>query len=405
MSEEILSADMSTPSRPTVTPQAVVGVSICLMGIALTLDNFGIYELRSFAELWPIVPISIGVLTLMYGETRQDWVKGTLWLALGIFFIFRHPLIREVWPLVLIGLGGYLVWRSRTGPPPARKWETEVRLETDDPYMNPPVAAYGAVNPPAGGPPGEPGVPGGVGTGVGAGPGTGPGIETVTGMPAEGAPYIPPIPEAYRQGAPGAARSTGSAVPPPSPGFAGFAPSDRRRDRRAEHREQRDRDRAARRRGKWGCMPGWRSAPPPPPGREPFGPENAVHGTEHAFGAFRSRPGTARGQRPTLFAMMSGVRRQVTGAFAGAEATAIMGGVELDLRYSAMDADEVIIDTFALWGGIEIWVPMHWEIVSQGLPLMGAFEDKTHVTTHGGNRQPRLIVRGVAIMGGVEIKN
>jgi hypothetical protein len=379
MSEEILSADMSTPSRPAVTPQAVVGVSICLMGIALTLDNFGIYELRSFAELWPIVPISIGVLTLMYGETRQDWVKGTLWLALGIFFIFRHPLIREVWPLVLIGLGGYLVWRSRTGPPAARKWQAEVRLETDDPYTAPldargtPGAAYGSVNPPAAG-------------GAGA------------GMPAGGAPFVPPpIPEAYRQGAAGAA-SPGSGTSP-GIGAAGFAPADRERDR--------DRDRSRRRsRSRWGCnTDDWRSAPPPPPGREPFGAENAGQGSEQAFGAFRARPSTGRGQRPTLFAMMSGVRRQVTGAFAGAEATAIMGGVELDLRYSAMDADEVIIDTFALWGGIEIWVPPSWEIVSQGLPLMGAFEDKTHVVTHAGSRQPRLIVRGVAIMGGVEIKN
>jgi hypothetical protein len=383
MSEEILSADMSTPSRPAVTPQAVVGVSICLMGIALTLDNFGIYELRSFAELWPIVPISIGVLTLMYAESRQDWVKGTLWLALGIFFIFRHPLIREVWPLVLIGLGGYLVWRSRTGPPPARKWQAEVQLEVDDPYTPPPGmpgAAYGAGNPSAAGMPGEPSVPGGAGA----------------GMPAEGAPFVPPpIPQAYRQGTAG----TASSGTPPGMGAASFTPADRDRDH--------DRDRGRRRsRSRWGCKTDdWRSAPPPPPGREPFGAENAGQGSEQAFGAFRARPSTGRGQRPTLFAMMSGVRRQVTGAFAGAEATAIMGGVELDLRYSAMDADEVIIDTFALWGGIEIWVPTNWEIVSQGLPLMGAFEDKTHVTTHGGNRQPRLIVRGVAIMGGVEIKN
>ncbi len=110
----------------------------------------------------------------------------------------------------------------------------------------------------------------------------------------------------------------------------------------------------------------------------------------------------------TFMAVMSGVVRR--GAWLVPKrirAVAFMGGVELDLRYSAMDGDEVIIDTFALWGGIEIWVPPHWEIVSQGLPLMGAFEDKTHVTTHGGghDRQPRLIVRGVAIMGGVEIKN
>lgn len=387
MSEEILSADMSTPSRPAVTPQAVVGVSICLMGIALTLDNFGIYELRSFAELWPIVPISIGVLTLMYADTRQDWVKGTLWLALGIFFMFRHSFIREIWPLVLIGLGGYLVWRSRTGPPPARKWQAEVRLETDNPYGTTPGAAYGygPTPPGASGPPGEPSVPGG----VSAGP------------PAEGAPFIPPIPEAYRQGTSGGAGAAAPGAPPRS-GAAGFASGAAGVASGAERVRERIR---SRKRGRWGCTPDWRSAPPPPPGREAFGPENAGYGTEHAFGAFRSHPHTGRGQRPTLFAMMSGVRRQVTGGFAGAEATAIMGGVELDLRYSAMDGDEVIIDTFALWGGIEIWVPAHWEIVSQGLPLMGAFEDKTHVTTHGGNRQPRLIVRGVAIMGGVEIKN
>jgi hypothetical protein len=396
MSEEILSADMSNPSRPAVTPQAVVGVSICLMGIALTLDNFGIYELRSFAELWPIVPISIGVLTLMYGETRQDWVKGTLWLALGIFFIFRHPLIRDVWPLVLIGLGGYLVWRSRTGPPAARKWQTEVRLETDDPYATPPMppgaATYGDVNAVgsmAGAPPGEPSVPGGAGPGIPHPGMPGPGIPGQSG-----APYIPPIPEAYRQATSGGAGSAGPGTSLGA-GAAGIAAGSRRVRERIRERK----------RNRWGCTPDWRSAPPPPPGREPFGPENAGQGTEHAFGAFRSHPNTGRGQRPTLFAMMSGVRRQVTGGFAGAEATAIMGGVELDLRYSAMDGDEVIIDTFALWGGIEIWVPAHWEIVSQGLPLMGAFEDKTHVTTHGGNRQPRLVVRGVAIMGGVEIKN
>ena len=235
MSEEILSADMSTPSRPAVTPQAVVGVSICLMGIALTLDNFGIYELRSFAELWPIVPISIGVLTLMYGETRQDWVKGTLWLALGIFFIFRHPLIREVWPLVLIGLGGYLVWRSRTGPPAARKWQTEVRLETDDPYRQPPAAvhAYGAdESAGGGGPPGEPSVPGGVGR----------------ARRPQGAPFIPANSRGLPSGGIGGGwRDAGAAGAPGQPdrpgrrpaGFAGFAPSDRGRER------DRGRDRAA----------------------------------------------------------------------------------------------------------------------------------------------------------------
>lgn len=345
---------MSTSPRPAVTPQAVAGVSICLMGIALTLDNLGLYQLRSLIELWPLVPVSIGILTLMYADGRQEWIKGTFWLALGIFFIFRHPLMHQVWPLVLVALGGYLVWRSRTGPPPARRWE-DVPIERD------------------------PGVTDAVSS------------ERLTPPPIPKNPFQnPPFPNA----------------PSPNPDAPGHPPPP------VPHAYQQERPRH---RG-FGCG-GGKGMPPPPPPPPGFGgrasersaSEGEADSNQFPFAGFapakeQARPRAGKPYRPSLFALMSGVRRQVTGGFAGAETTAIMGGVELDLRYSAMEGDEVTIDTFALWGGIEIWVPTHWEVVSQGLPLMGAFEDKTRVTTHGAH-QPRLIIRGVAIMGGVEIKN
>ena len=62
-----------------------------------------------------------------------------------------------------------------------------------------------------------------------------------------------------------------------------------------------------------------------------------------------------------------------------------------------------MIDTFALWGGIDIKVPPDWSVVLQGLPLMGGFEDKTAKPPEGGRK--RLLVRGLAIMGGVEVHN
>ncbi len=37
------------------------------------------------------------------------------------------------------------------------------------------------------------------------------------------------------------------------------------------------------------------------------------------------------------------------------------------------------------------------------LPIMGAFEDKTRPPSDGGKK--RLVVRGVVLMGGVEVKN
>ncbi|HYC90665.1 MAG TPA: DUF5668 domain-containing protein [Thermoanaerobaculia bacterium] len=105
------------------------------------------------------------------------------------------------------------------------------------------------------------------------------------------------------------------------------------------------------------------------------------------------------------FAMMGGVKRQSTAReFRGGDANAIMGGVELDLRNAHInDGEEVIIDAFAMWGAVEIFVPPHWRVVGNVLPIMGAFVDKTTPAT--GTAGPRLQVRGTVLMGGIEVKN
>jgi predicted membrane protein len=104
------------------------------------------------------------------------------------------------------------------------------------------------------------------------------------------------------------------------------------------------------------------------------------------------------------FAMMAGLRRQsVSPAFRGGDANAIMGGVELDLRDAkVVNGEAPAIDVFAMWGGIEIWVPPNWKVTSSVLPLMGSFEDNTR---HNGEAGPTLTVRGTAVMGGIEVKN
>ena len=105
------------------------------------------------------------------------------------------------------------------------------------------------------------------------------------------------------------------------------------------------------------------------------------------------------------FAFMSGVgRRSVAADFRGGDANAIMGGVELDLREARIaEGQEAVVDAFAFWGGVEIRVPENWRVVSQVMPLMAAYEDNT--TAKNASTGPVLIVRGVAIMGGIEVKN
>ena len=62
-----------------------------------------------------------------------------------------------------------------------------------------------------------------------------------------------------------------------------------------------------------------------------------------------------------------------------------------------------VVDVFAMWGGIEIRVPEDWAVSNQVVPLMGGVEDKTR-PPRGGTAH-RLTLRGVAFMGGIEIKN
>ncbi len=94
-------------------------------------------------------------------------------------------------------------------------------------------------------------------------------------------------------------------------------------------------------------------------------------------------------------------RRLTTPDFKGGEITAIMGGCNLDLRDCSING-EVVINVFAAMGGIVIKCPPDWTVVLQGAPFMGGFEEKTVRPPNGSKR---LVVKGYAIMGGVEVRN
>lgn len=103
-----------------------------------------------------------------------------------------------------------------------------------------------------------------------------------------------------------------------------------------------------------------------------------------------------------IVAVMSGNKlKNDTQDFRGGEITAIMGGVELDLRQASIQTDAVI-HVFAMWGGIVIKVPGDWSVVMNGVPLLGGIEDKS---VPPASPVKRLVIEGHAIMGGVEIKN
>ena len=101
---------------------------------------------------------------------------------------------------------------------------------------------------------------------------------------------------------------------------------------------------------------------------------------------------------------MSGCElRPVSRPFRGADLTAVMGGIKLDLADARMEGDSATVEVFAFWGGIEIYVPPDWTVTSKVTTLLGGFVDKRRPTSVVPTKT--LIVRGMVVMGGIEVKN
>lgn len=97
------------------------------------------------------------------------------------------------------------------------------------------------------------------------------------------------------------------------------------------------------------------------------------------------------------------VQRSTSSSFHGADLTAVLGGCEVDLAGAAIGGGEAIIDVFTWCGAIKIRVPPTWTVTNQVRPIIGGVVDKTE-SGHADGKQ-RLVVRGMAIMGGVEIRH
>ena len=104
------------------------------------------------------------------------------------------------------------------------------------------------------------------------------------------------------------------------------------------------------------------------------------------------------------FALMSSCElRPVSRPFRGADLSAVMGAISLDLSDARMEGDSVTVEVFGFWSGIEINVPPDWTVTSKVTTLMGGFIDKRRPTSVLPTKT--LIVRGMIVMSGIEVKN
>jgi hypothetical protein len=142
------------------------------------------------------------------------------------------------------------------------------------------------------------------------------------------------------------------------------------------------------------------------PGESPGA--RALAGAREGLAATRELRGdpTEAGAILHEFALMGGGERIVRAQdFRGGEVTAIMGGFQIDLRSAGMAGDSAIIEVFTLFGGVEFRVPQDWDVVMTGTPILGMLSSTAWSSRDRLLPAKKLIIRGTAIMGGVEAKN
>jgi serine/threonine protein kinase len=88
--------------------------------------------------------------------------------------------------------------------------------------------------------------------------------------------------------------------------------------------------------------------------------------------------------------------------FRGGNVVATFGACDVDLTGTTIDGAEAVIEATAMFGGVKIIVPYGWRVVTQGSQLFGAYADKTRPPQASGSA-PRLLVKGFALFGGVEV--
>lgn len=99
-------------------------------------------------------------------------------------------------------------------------------------------------------------------------------------------------------------------------------------------------------------------------------------------------------------AIFYGEESRVKGDYTGGSATAIFGGVDLDLRQAKIK-DGAVIDIFTFCGGVSLSLPDDVVVKNEVRGVLGGSEDKS---VSKPSAKKTIHVRGECVLGGLEIK-
>lgn len=128
----------------------------------------------------------------------------------------------------------------------------------------------------------------------------------------------------------------------------------------------------------------------------------ASSGKEHFYTESESAIPTEKISATSIFGNIKKV--VVSKDFRGGEIVAVMGGAEIDLSRADIKG-RVRLEATNIMGGTELVVPPTWHIQSEMVAILGGVEDKRDPHFLRIEPDKVLVLEGVCLLGGIEIKS
>jgi len=113
-------ANEHTRARTSPASQVVIGLLVVAFGVLFLLDNLNIIYLRHVIFFWPLAFVASGLVALCSDGPRSGRITGIVLIVIGLAMTLNrlgYVFIswRTFWPLVMIGLGGLILFRTLGG--------------------------------------------------------------------------------------------------------------------------------------------------------------------------------------------------------------------------------------------------------------------------------------------------
>jgi len=108
---------MSDTTSKRFTGSFFVGLLLLIMGALFLLENLDIIYVDHLSRYWPVIVIAFGVMKLLDAENTDRRENGFWWIFVGFWLLvstthFLGMSFRNSWPILIIGWGISLLWKS-----------------------------------------------------------------------------------------------------------------------------------------------------------------------------------------------------------------------------------------------------------------------------------------------------